>query len=62
MGSARLIALPSVHVWAAVWWASVGAVAGVLTAKISETERPLVSVAVTFRLRPAAVLDRKSVV
>src|SRR2546421_644680 len=52
----KLTASPSFQVWVAVWLVTVGALAGVSTEKVSDVDRPLVSVAVTLRLRPAAVL------
>jgi len=53
--SERFTACPSFHVWPEVWLASAGAAAGVATENVSDTDRPLVSVAVTLMLRPAAL-------
>src|SRR5438034_322243 len=52
----KLTARPGFEVWAAVWLVTVCALAGVSTENVSDADRPLVSVAITLMLRPAAVL------
>lgn len=55
-GRAKLIALPSVHVWFAVCVLRTGALAGVETPNVSLADKPLVSVAVTLIANPATVV------
>ena len=55
-GKGEVDRLPSFQVWVAVRAATTGAEAGVNTEKVSEADRPLVSVAVTLRPTPTALL------